>query len=268
VREHYKPRFSGDSVPADRIGAIISVADKIDTLVGCFSLGLIPTGSQDPYALRRQTAGIVQILAEYDWPLKLSQLMNIGCDAYRAAGLLKRSEEELQPQLQDFFALRIKNALAERNIRYDVVDAVMAVGTDQVSEVLARGAALMEAVQAPTFKTVAEALSRAVNIAVKNPLADARVVETLFEDECEASLQRALHTASHQFALALQAGDTAGALVALRALTEPVTLFFERVMVMTENAAVRQNRLSLMHEVAALVRRFADLSKIVWGSAQ
>ncbi|WP_108996261.1 glycine--tRNA ligase subunit beta, partial [Paenibacillus agaridevorans] len=132
VNEHYQPRFSGDAIPSGLEGAIVSLADKIDTIVGCFSVGIVPTGSQDPYALRRQAAGIVQILLGQNLKLTLGELYEIGLSVHEARGL-KRAAADIREDLNDFFSLRVKNWLSEQGNRYDVVDAVMAVGFDDLA---------------------------------------------------------------------------------------------------------------------------------------
>lgn len=114
VFEHYQPRFAGDQSPASLVGAIVSAADKIDTIVGCFSINIIPTGSQDPYALRRQAAGIVQILLDHQLPLTLSDVFGAALEVHAQMNLLKRADAEVRKDLQDFFALRVKKLLSKR----------------------------------------------------------------------------------------------------------------------------------------------------------
>nr|WP_249930892.1 glycine--tRNA ligase subunit beta [Paenibacillus polymyxa] len=145
VFEHYQPRFAGETVPSTNAGAIVSIADKIDTITGCFSIGIIPTGSQDPYALRRQAAGIVQILLDRKLSATLSDVFNIALDVHSNLGNMKRSADEIRKELHEFFGLRVKKLLSE-TLRYDVVDAVLSAGYDDVASVVNRGAALMTAI--------------------------------------------------------------------------------------------------------------------------
>lgn len=259
INEHYKPRFAGDPAPASLVGSIISMADKMDTLAGCFGIGIIPTGSQDPYGLRRQATGIVQILLERNLPLTLHTIFNITLDVYVKAGLLKREREEVRKELYEFFGLRVKNVLSE-SVRYDVVDAVMAAGYDDVKLTVARGDALMRAVQADEFKLTVESFNRVSNLAAK---ADSRDIHPeLFEEDAERKLyERWIHV--HE-AYAAASGNPAEAIEVLSRLKDEVHSFFEQVMVMAENEAVRGNRLALLANIANDIQRFADFSKLVW----
>ena len=135
VNEHYQPRFSGDRVPSSVTGAIVSIADKLDTIAGCFSLGIIPTGSQDPYALRRQAAGIIHILLEFEFPITLTQLFDEALKVLQAQQPLKRDSAAISADLLEFFALRVKNVLSEK-VRYDIADAVMESGIENVPVVV------------------------------------------------------------------------------------------------------------------------------------
>lgn len=260
ISEHYKPRFAGDSTPASLIGAMISVADKMDTLVGCFAIGIIPTSSQDLYGLRRQATGIVQILLDHHLPLTLHTLFTITFDGYERAGLLKRDKEKVREELYDLFGLRVKHILS-KSVRYDVVDAVMAVGYDHVKSTVDRSYALMRAVQTDEFKLTVESFNRVSSLASKAESVD--VQPEYFEQEAERKLydrwllvHEAYEAASH---------DSSAALAVLAQLQEQIHSFFEQVMVMVDDESVRTNRLALLANIATDIRRFADFSKLVWG---
>src|SRR5690606_11014896 len=135
VNEHYQPRHAGDRVPSEATGAIVSLADKLDTITGCFSIGIIPTGSADPYALRRQAAGIVHILLEYEFPITLDQLIQEALEVHRAQRALKREMSQVMADALDFFALRVKNVLSDK-VRYDIAEAVMESGITNVPAVV------------------------------------------------------------------------------------------------------------------------------------
>ncbi|HEX7056950.1 MAG TPA: glycine--tRNA ligase subunit beta [Bacilli bacterium] len=261
IFEHYKPRFSGDSVPESPIGAIVSIADKIDTIAGCFSIGIVPTGSQDPYALRRQAAGIVQILLEKSLPLRLSELFAIALDVLERARGLKREHHEIVQDLTDFFGLRVKNLFSDR-IRYDVADAVMAAGFDNVALTVQKGEALMQAVAGGGFKEAADALVRVGNLAQK--AATAEFSAALFADRSERELYDSFLVQHGQFADALAQGNASSALYALTALREPINRYFAAVMVMVDDEALRNNRLGLLRAIADDISQFADFQKIVW----
>lgn len=261
VFEHYQPRFSGDAVPASLVGAIVSIADKIDTIAGCFAIGIIPTGSQDPYALRRQAAGIVQILLEQQLDCKLSDLFIIALDIQGKAGILKRSADEVSRDLASFFGLRVKNVLSDK-VRYDVVDAVMASGFDDIKSVVGRAEALMESLEDANFKTTVESFNRVSNLAAK---ATALQVNTsIFADQAEHQLYQQWKEVHQNFAGQLTAHKNLEALQALTVLKEPITGFFDSVMVMAEDPTIKENRLALLLNIANDIRQFADFSKIVW----
>ncbi|UHA74160.1 glycine--tRNA ligase subunit beta [Paenibacillus sp. 481] len=260
INEHYKPRFAGDTAPATLVGSVVSLADKLDTLIGCFAIGIIPTGSQDPYALRRQAAGIVNMLLERELPLTLSAVFDIVLNIHEQAGLLKRNRDEVRKDLFEFFALRVKNVLSEA-VRYDVVDAVMASGFDDVKLTVARGQALMGAVQEESFKLTVESFNRVCNLASK--ATSTEVNAALFEQDVEHALYRAW-TDVHAAYTAGLSQDPQAALAKLGELKEAIHTFFDNVMVMAENEQVRTNRLALLANIGADLRRFADFSKLVW----
>ncbi|WP_433946101.1 glycine--tRNA ligase subunit beta [Paenibacillus sp. SN-8-1] len=262
IFEHYQPRFAGDAVPASMVGAIVSIADKMDTIAGCFSIGIIPTGSQDPYALRRQAAGIVQIVLEHKLPLLLSDIFAIALDVHEDKGNLKRSVLEIRKDLLDFFGLRVKKTLSD-TLRYDVVDAVIAAGYDDVVSVVARGAALMETVNADSdFKTTVESFSRVSNLASK--ASAEKVRSDLLQEEAEKNLYSAWQKVSGDYREQLSESNSAGALELLSSLKPSITGFFDSVMVMAEDEQIRNNRLALLAAIEEDLKTFADFSKLVW----
>jgi glycyl-tRNA synthetase beta chain len=261
ILEHYQPRFSGDATPADIIGAIVSIADKIDSIVGCFSIGIIPTGSQDPYALRRQAAGIVQIILDHDMPCRLSELFGIALQTHQKAGLLKRSGEEISMDLFDFFSLRIKNVLTERQTRYDIIDAVLAAGFNSLSSVVRKASALSDYVQTPDYKVTLESFNRVSNLAAK--ASAQQVVSSLLQESAELELYRAWQSMHETYIKNLANAEEVEALLALSSLKAPITVFFDSVMVMAEDEQVRQNRLALLFNIAADLKQFCDFSKLM-----
>ncbi|GGG56369.1 glycine--tRNA ligase subunit beta [Paenibacillus radicis (ex Gao et al. 2016)] len=264
INEHYQPRFAGDQAPGSLTGAIVSLADKIDTIVGCFSIGIIPTGSQDPYALRRQAAGIVQIILAQGLNLKLEELFEAALAVHQARGM-KRSEEEVRKELGEFFALRVKNVLSEQNVRYDVVDAVMASGYDDLRLTVER-ATLIQALAAgqerAEFKLTVDAFNRVSNLASK---ATTRSVNpALFAENAEGVLHEAWKTAHPAVVQSFADGDVAAALAQLSALKEPITGYFDGVMVMAKEDDVRENRLATLALIADDIAGIADFAKLVW----
>ena len=259
IDEHYMPRFAGDSQPASVAGRIVSLADKIDTIVGTFSRGLIPTGSQDPFALRRQALGIVNMLKEAQYHISLSQLVA------KAMELLKIADAGQQAKLQndvaDFMKLRLKNVLADAGIRYDVVDAVF-VTVDDIYGVFLRAQAVNEAVKQDMEKTI-QAFVRTGNIARKAEEVQAAVEAGLWAEQVEKDLYKAYEAAASKVEKEVAAQDYAGAIATLSQLAAPIDAFFDGVMVMDKDEKIKNNRLGLLKLVDNLVCQVADFSKIV-----
>lgn len=259
VFEHYLPRFAGDLTPTSAQGAIVSLADKLDTIIGIFSIGIVPTGSQDPYGLRRMAAGIVTILLERGWQLSLEQLWDATLETYAAQGVNKRTAEEVKKDLVDFFALRLKNVLQENEVRYDVVDAVLSADLSYVPMIMAKAKALMAAVAGEEFKLVVEQFNRVNNLAQKAE-AD-KVDEALFAEEVERSLYQAYLSVQREVD---GLSDQDKVLATLSTLREPIHAFFDKVMVMADDQAVRANRLGLLLRLSRLIYGYADFSKLVF----
>ena len=259
IDEHYMPRFAGDSQPASVAGRIVSLADKIDTIVGTFSRGLIPTGSQDPFALRRQALGIVNMLKEAQYHISLSQLVA------KAMELLKIADAGQQAKLQndvaDFMKLRLKNVLADAGIRYDVVDAVF-VTVDDIYGVFLRAQAVNEAVKQDMEKTI-QAFVRTGNIARKAEDVQDAVEAGLLAEQVEKDLCKAYEAAAVKAEKEIAAQDYAGAIATLSQLAAPIDAFFDGVMVMDKDEKIKNNRLGLLKLVDNLVCQVADFSKIV-----
>lgn len=259
IDEHYMPRFAGDSQPASVAGRIVSLADKIDTIVGTFSRGLIPTGSQDPFALRRQALGIVNMLKEAQYHISLNQLVA------KAMELLKIADAGQQAKLQndvaDFMKLRLKNVLADAGIRYDVVDAVF-VTVDDIYGVFLRAQAVNEAVKQDMEKTI-QAFVRTGNIARKAEDVQAAVEADILAEQVEKDLYKAYEVAASKVEKEIVAQDYAGAIATLSQLAAPIDAFFDGVMVMDKDEKIKNNRLGLLKLVDNLICQVADFSKIV-----
>lgn len=259
IDEHYMPRHAEDNVPASEVGAIVSVAEKMDTIVANFAIGNIPTGSQDPYALRRQASGIVQILIEKKWDVALETIVDLAIQLVEAKGIAKRSLAEIKNDLITFFTARIKHLLSEQEVRYDLVDAVLGGAIGNVSSLVNRALVLEQKKNEDTFKETMEALSRVMNIAVK--LTDApNVKEELFENEFETKLYASYKQVAEQFAATVDVSMQFDLLASLKTAIEN---YFENTMVMAEDEAIRFNRLSLMKEISELIGKFAYMNKVL-----
>jgi glycyl-tRNA synthetase beta chain len=262
INEHYSPRSAGDKPAASLVGAIVSIADKIDTIAGCFSIGIVPTGSQDPYALRRQAAGIVGTLLAHELEISLTDLFQIALDVHSERGL-KREAYDINKDMQEFFTLRIKNVLADQSIRYDVADAVLGADSKDVRRTVLRAQALQAVTSEKgktEFRPAVEAFNRVCNLAAK---ADSKQVDAmLFADAAEGVLFEAWQKAHGDFVVAYARANMVEALSALSTLSGPVASFFEAVMVMAEDEALRRNRLAILALVADDVQQFADFAKL------
>jgi len=258
IHEHYLPIQAGGELPSDSIGAFVSLADKIDTICGCFGVGLIPTGTADPYALRRNAIGILNIVLDRGLRLSVAELVD------RSLALLEpklqRPRDEVRRDVIEFIRLRFFNMLTGQGFAHDVVDAVLAEAFNDPVDALQRVKALAEMKQRQDFDALAVAFKRVVNI-IKGGVDSAVRVE-LFEAACEKDLAEAVSNVSNQVQRQVENGDYAGALQSIAGLRAPVDAFFEGVMVMAEDEAVRNNRLALLTSVARLFQGIADFSRI------
>ncbi|WP_138753351.1 glycine--tRNA ligase subunit beta [Paenibacillus sinopodophylli] len=264
INEHYQPRFAGDLAPSELIGAIVSLADKIDTIVGCFSIGIIPTGSQDPYALRRQAAGIVQIILSHGLKLQLNDLYDASISVHESRGL-KRSADDIRKDLSDFFALRVKNVLSEQGVRYDVVDAVMASGFVDLKSTIERAGVIQQLAASDDrseFKLVVEQFNRVSNLGSK--ASSTSVNTALFSEAVETELYEKWLQQRPVFKEAIETGDVSKAVHTLSSLKPYIHTYFENVMVMAPDEAIRDNRLSTLAGIAEDLAVVADFSKLVW----
>ena len=257
IDEHYMPRFAGDAQPQTTAGRIVSIADKIDNIVATFSRGLIPTGSQDPFALRRQALGMVNMMIEANYQVSLSSLVAAEMDLLGIGDADARMK--MQADVADFIRLRLKNVLADAKIRYDVVDAVLQ-DVDDIYAVYLRARTLAKALEKDMTKTI-QAFVRAGNLAkkAKNSAVDA----ALFNTAEEKALYQAYTSAQSAVDSLVKGQDYLGAIDALSDLAAPIDAFFDGVMVMDKDEKIRSNRLGLLKSVDELIHRVADFSKLV-----
>lgn len=258
IHEHYLPVEAGGGLPQDNVGAFVSVADKIDTICGCFGVGLIPTGSADPYALRRSAIGILNILIERGYRQSVPALVEESLELLGAK--LTRPRDQVQAEVVEFIRLRLVNMLTQRGFAADVVEAVLAARFDDPLDAVARVEALAALKAEAGFEPLAVAFKRVGNI-IKGGV-DAPLRSELFEADCERTLAEATARAREAVATAVAGRDYAAALQAIAALRIPVDSFFDGVMVMSDKAEVRTNRLALLTEVGRLFEGIADFAKI------
>ena len=258
IQEHYLPTQAGGELPTDNVGAFVSIADKVDTICGCFGVGLIPTGTADPYGLRRSAIGILNIILDRGYSLSLSDLVDRAVELL--ADKLTRPAAEVRNDVLEFVRLRFFNMLTAQGHPQDVVDAVLAASCDDPLDAQARVSALAEMKGREDFEPLAVAFKRVVNI-IKGGT-PGEVDPALFEASCEGDLFRALQKARGEINAQTAAGDYGAALRAIATLRPPVDAFFDGVMVMAREEAVKKNRLALLTGVARLFEGIADFSRI------
>lgn len=261
IFEHYLPRFAGDILPSTIGGRILSLSDKFDTLIGCFAIGILPTGSQDPYALRRLALGICNIILDGELVLSIREIAARSYEGYGENVSLKLDKDSVIGELEEFFRQRIRGLLIDRGYSYDIVDAVLTAGTDDILGVLKRVEALSRFREEPAFAAVITSFNRANNLSKK--YGEISVTRDLLQDPAEQELYRQLTRVGQEVALLLAKRDYSGALRQVAVLREPVDKFFDAVMVMVEDSSIRDNRLALLKNVALLAAPLADLSKVV-----
>ena len=256
IYEHYMPRSASDSQPQTTAGRIVSIADKIDALTGMFSLGKIPTGSQDPFALRRQALGMVRTLVEARWSLDLDRLFSAALDLY---GIEAEKREKIRVAVADFLRLRLKNVLNDAAIRYDAADAVLT-AVNNPYRVYQRALAVNDIVEKDCAKVV-QAFVRVGNIAQKAESAE--FDEGILKTDAEQKLLTTFKTAHQQAVEHMDNAEYRAAIDDLSALVEPIDEFFAAVMVMDEDLNIRRSRLGLLKSIDDTLRNIADFDKIV-----
>lgn len=260
IFEHYLPRFAGDALPVTTIGRIVGIGDKLDNICATFSRGLAPTGSQDPYALRRQALGVINILLDANYHISLAKI--IAGTLY----LLDIKPEEtgkLVPQIMEFFKQRLRNLLMDQGIRYDVIDAVFAdKRNDDMVDLAVRCKTLAAYVEAGNAEPLVQVSVRVSNLCKKIEK-EVAISGALFKDESENKLHEVVAAVSKEIIPEIVLYDYAAVLKAGEKVIEPVNTFFDNVMVMDEDENVKNNRLAMLDEVRGIVNAVGDLSLLV-----
>lgn len=259
--EAYRPRYAGDVLPASELGAILSVADRIDTVCGIFGIGMAPTGSEDPYALRRHTLAVINILSERAWSIHVKSLVELAIATL--TGKIDRPAEGLRAEVLEFFRGRLENLYASGGAQLDVVRAVLAAGFDRLPEVGKRIAALEEMRRREDFAALAVTFKRVANIVP--PGFEGRADAALCTEEVEQNLVRAAEAVRADVDACLWEHDYLKALLRIAELRPVVDRFFDGVLVMTEDPKVRSNRLALLAAVQALFTNIADFRQLAAG---
>ncbi len=262
IYEHYLPTAAGGELPETDEGAIVSIADKIDTIVGFFSVNLIPTGTADPYALRRQAIGIINIILNKQYSLDLESLIEKSLSILD--NKLKRPPEEIKTDVLEFFKGRFENQLISQGHPYDVVDAVLETGASDIVQSLKKIEAMETFKSHKDFEPLAIAFKRVGNI-IKD-FKNGSVDPTKFETEEERNLYAAFLHSKERVVSNIKFNNYQSVFMELATLRKPVDDFFNKVLVMAKDDAVRFNRLSLLREISEMFHMIADFSKIVTGS--
>ncbi|MDA1474803.1 glycine--tRNA ligase subunit beta [Bacillus changyiensis] len=248
VNEHYMPRQAGGKTPTTVVGSIVALADKLDTVASFFKIGVIPTGSQDPYGLRRQASGIVQILLDRNWDISFEKLVSF-------------TGQEEHSELLDFFKQRLKYVLTEENIRYDVIDAVLESTELEPYSALKKAAVLELEAKKQEYKEIAEALARVISISKKSETAN--IDTSLFENSQETELFTAYQECKQNIIELYKEKDYQGAFTELSKLKKPIEAYFDHTMVHAEDERLKKNRLAQMASLAALIQSFANIDVII-----
>jgi glycyl-tRNA synthetase beta chain len=262
IEDHYKPRFAGDTLPRNAVGVVTALADKLETLVGMFGIGNLPTGDKDPFALRRHALGVLRMLTEQQLALELTPLLTAAFAAFgdKLTGDVAAAQQALLAFIYD----RLAGSLREQGYSAQEVDAVLALQPQRLAEVPKRLAAVRAFAALPEAAALAAANKRIGNILKKagDTEADAHVSEVLLQEPAEKALYATTQTIAPQAAALFAAGDYTASLQALAALRAPVDAFFDGVMVNAEQLDLRLNRQGLLKVLHQAMNQVADLSKL------
>ncbi|GAB4372539.1 MAG: glycine--tRNA ligase subunit beta [Deltaproteobacteria bacterium] len=264
VYEHYLPKGQSDELPSTDVGAAVAIADKIDMVCGCFGVGLIPTGTADPYGLRRHTLGILSILESRSLRIPLEELVDRSLDTLQAK--LSAPRDEVKRKVMEFIAGRLYHHWSSRGLAGDLVDAVLAAGLTDVPDMRAKVDALVAFRGEAAFEPLAEVFKRAINIS-KGYDGPREVSGALFEHEEERALDRACGEVSRRVAAAAESGKYLEAFREMARLQPVVSAFFDKVLVMAKDERVRNNRLALLKSLSGVFSAVADFSRVA-GSQQ
>ncbi|WP_106449456.1 glycine--tRNA ligase subunit beta [Trichococcus alkaliphilus] len=257
IREHYLPVSSEGELPETQIGAVLAMADKLDSIISFFLQGMVPTGSNDPYALRRQMIGVIQIIEKYQWSFSLEELLSALLTEVYAVEEAESFDKTMN-ELAVFANGRIQQKLQTYGIRYDIVEAVLQSGEKDVNTLFANAKVLQAHSEEESFKAIMEALARVVNIS-GNPDESIPVQKDLLETASEKNL----YVQINHLDLALSHGDPEADYAALAAIAPYIEAYFDENMVMVEDIAIRSNRLNTLGNLTLSILKFADVRKLI-----
>ncbi len=261
ISEHYLPRYAGDSTPATLNGSVLSISDKIDTVCGCFAIGIQPTGSQDPYALRRQAIGINSIILDDKMHIGLSKLLDVSLAPFEERHILKGDKTTIKKGIVEFFRQRFRNIMTDRGFEYDVIDAVTSTGFNDIYESYLKILELSKWKYKSEFSSILGSFNRVSNLASKAESSGVNL--ELFTEEAELELLQAFKKIRGEFENHADNREYGEALRLIITLIKPIDDFFDNIMVMVEDADIRNNRLGLLKSIADMMNRIADLGLIM-----
>ena len=260
IEQHYRPVYSGGKLPENPVACLLALADKLDTICGCFSVGLIPTGGADPYALRRQGIGIIQIMLEENLDLSLTAMIDKSLDVY---GVEAAKRQETAVEIKEFLKNRMVNILTDMAFSKEAVNSALWASFDTLPDVVLRVRALDSLRKEPDFEPLSITFKRVGNILKKaTDISGVSVDETLFEDPSETALFIAVNDVRQLVDQLIKEGNYDGALMHIATLRPKVDTFFDDVMVMAKDEKLRRNRISLLSSVSGLFENIADFSRI------
>ncbi len=259
IKEHYRPAFAGDDLPSSELGAVIAVADKLDTIIGCIGVGLIPSGSEDPYGLRRNALGIIQIFLDRGWQTSLDNLVQEGLSSMGSK--VKLDPETIKNHVTDLFSQRYKTYLNGEGFPHDAIDCVLSTGLDSIVDIRAKVSAFSELKKQPYFEPLAITFRRVVSIL--NDEAEGDVDPGLLNEPAEKKLFESYLAIRGPVSQRIENKEFSQALEKIVGIKPAVDDFFDKVMVMVEDVSLRTNRLHLLYQVSGLFSELADFSRII-----
>lgn len=259
IFEHYLPRFAGDILPSTKSGIVLSIADKLDSIAGFFAIGIQPTGSQDPYALRRQALGIINILMDNNLDISLRELVSLTLDNY---SFIEFDKDEVLNQIMEFFKDRIKNLFRDLGIRYDVIDAILSSNIDDIADMYARAKALNSWIDKGELVEMLTAFNRVATLAEKAETNEVNI--NLMREEAEFNLYQQFQEISSNVEHLLANKEYTKALDAFASLRPAIDNMFDSVMIMDKDEAIKNNRLAILKQIYDIMLNICDLSKIVY----
>nr|WP_293991941.1 glycine--tRNA ligase subunit beta [uncultured Fusobacterium sp.] len=260
IKEHYYPRFQGDLLPSGIEGIIAGISDRIDTLVGCFGVGLIPTGSKDPFALRRAALGIVNIIIASNISVSLRELVNVSLDALEADGVLKVERVKTETDVLEFFKQRIINVLSDMKYPKDIILSVVDRDADDIINCLEKVKVIVEYSRKDDFKKLLQTIKRVGNISKDNK--DDEVNEKLFQNEYEKSLWKKSNELTKVVDKLLIQKDYTEYLDTVLGMANDIDKYFENTIVMDENKEVKYNRINQMTYLTKIFTKMAYLNNL------